>query len=141
MVVMISSKQIKKSINHAQNFSLIMINPQRSKKTVATSRLIDQCSSRQQQLIDNVLDEHQNVFQEPNEVPLHFQVKQSIELVPGSSLPNAYFYRRSILENKEIHRKIQDLIDKGQIFPSSSRFGSLVVLVPKKYGTWHMCID
>ena len=105
------------------------------------SLLIDQHSSRQQQQIDNILEEYQNIFQAPDGVPLHCQVKHSIELVPGSSLPNASVYRRSILKNEEIRRQIQDLNDKGHTRPSSSPCGSPVVLVPKIDGTWRMCID
>ena len=83
-----------------------MINPQQSKKSAATSRLTDQCNSRQQEQIDNILEEYHNIFQAPDGVPLHCQVKHSIELVPGSPLPNASVYKRSILKNEEIHRKI-----------------------------------
>ena len=132
---------MKNLINHAQNFALIMIKPQHSRKTATTNRSIDQCSSRQQQQIENILEEYHNIFQAPDGVPLHCQVKHSIELVPGSSLPSASFYRRSILENEEIHRKIQDLIDKGHIHPKSSPCGILVILVTKKDETWCMCID
>ena len=85
-----------------------MIKPQNSRKTVATSQLIDQHSSQQQEQIDNILEEYQNVFQDPNGVPLHYQVKHSIELVPRSSLPNTSLYKIPILENEEIHRQIQD---------------------------------
>ena len=87
-------QQTKKFINHAQKFALIMIKPQHSRKTATTSRLIDQRSSRQQQHIDKILEEYQNIFQAPDGVPLHCQVKHSIELVPGSSLPNSSVYRR-----------------------------------------------
>ena len=75
MVAMISAKQTETLINHAQKFALIMIKPQHSRNIVATSRLTDQRISRQQQLIDNILEECQNVFQDPNKVPLHCQVK------------------------------------------------------------------
>ena len=105
------------------------------------SRITNQRISRQQQQSDIILEEYQNIFQEPDGVPLHCQVKHSIELVPGSSLPKASIYRRSILENEEIHRQTQDLIDKGHIRPISSPCRSQVVLVPKKYETWCMCID
>lgn len=81
------------------------------------------------------------MFKDPIGVPLHCQVKHSIDLVPGSLLPNASLYRRFVLENEEICRQIQDLIDKGHIRPSSSPFGSPIILVPKKDGTWRMCID
>ena len=33
------------------------------------------------------------------------------------------------------------MIDKGHICPISSPYGILVILVPKKDGTWCMCID
>ena len=138
---MISAKKTKNLINHAQKFTLIMINPRHSRKTATTIQLTHQHSSRQHQQIDNILEEYWNVFQEPNRVPLHCQVKHSIEIVPSSSLPNTYVYRRSILKNEEIQRQIQDLIEKGHIHPSSSPCRSPIILVPKKDGTWYMCID
>ena len=58
MVAIISTKQTKKLINHAQKFVLIMIRPQHSRKTAATSQLPNQCSSRKQQQIDNILEEY-----------------------------------------------------------------------------------
>ena len=138
---MISTKQTKNLINHTQKFTLIIINPQHSRKTAETIQLTDQRNSRQQQHINHILEEYQNVFQELDGVYLHCLVKHSIELIHGSSLPNASIYKRSILENEEIRRQIQDLIDKGHIHPNSSPCGSPFVLVPKKEDTWHMCID
>jgi hypothetical protein len=38
-------------------------------------------------------------------------------------------------------KKIQELLEKEVIVPSSSPCGSLIVLVPNKDGTWHMCVD
>ena len=72
-----------------------MISPQHSRNTVATSRLTVQLSSRQQQQqqIDHILNEYRNLFQELDRVHLHCQVKNSIELVLGSSLPNVSIYR------------------------------------------------
>jgi hypothetical protein len=32
-------------------------------------------------------------------------------------------------------------LDQGVIRPSSSPCGSPIVMVPKKYGTWRMCVD
>ena len=45
------------------------------------------------------------------------------------------------MENDEIKRQIQELLQKGHIQPSSSPCGSLIVLVQKKDGTWRLCID
>ena len=38
-------------------------------------------------------------------------------------------------------RQIQELLQKGHIRPSSSPYGSPIVLVQKKDGTWRLCID
>jgi hypothetical protein len=65
-------------------------------------------------------------------VPLHFQVKHSIDLVPSAPLPNGPIYRCSLLENEEIKHQIHELIQKGHIQSSSSPCGSPIVLVQKK---------
>ena len=41
----------------------------------------------------------------------------------------------------EIKRQIKDLLDKGLIRPSTSPCGSSIVLIPKKDGSWRMCVD
>ena len=74
-------------------------------------------------------------------VPTHCQVKHSIDLIPGTPLPHEPIYRRSVLENDEIKRQIQELIQKGHICPSASPWGSPIVLAKKKDGTWRLCID
>jgi hypothetical protein len=45
------------------------------------------------------------------------------------------------MENAEIKKQIQELLDKGVIMPSTSPCGYPIVLVPKKDGTWRMCVD
>eukprot|EP00253_Pinus_taeda_P031913 PITA_31913 len=50
-------------------------------------------------------------------------------------------YRMLIMESMEIKEKIQELLNKGTICPSTSTCGSPIVLVPKKDGTWHMYVD
>ena len=62
IVSIISSKKMKKLINHDQKFALIMMKPQHSRKTATTSQLIAQHSSRQQQQIENILEEYHNIF-------------------------------------------------------------------------------
>ena len=88
-----------------------------------------------------VMEEYQDIFTSPTGVPLHCQVKHPIDLTLGAPLPNGLIYCCSVLENDEIKRQIQELLQKGHIRPSSSPCGSLVVLVQKKDGTWRLCID
>ena len=50
-------------------------------------------------------------------------------------------YRMSVVEMIEIKKQVQGLLDQGVIRPNSSPYGSLIVMVPKKDGTWRMCVD
>ena len=50
-------------------------------------------------------------------------------------------YRLSALENAEIKKQVQELLEKGFIKPSTSPCESPIVLVRKKDGSWRMCID
>ena len=45
------------------------------------------------------------------------------------------------MDNDEIKRQIQELLQNGHIRLSSSPCGSPIVLVQKKDGTWRLCID
>eukprot|EP00253_Pinus_taeda_P033506 PITA_33506 len=56
-------------------------------------------------------------------------------------LPNIVMHRLSALENAEIKKQVQELLEKGFIRPSTSACGSLIVLVRNKYRSWRMCID
>ena len=47
----------------------------------------------------------------------------------------------SVMQNEEIKKQVQELIEKRVIWPSTSPGGSPIVLVPKKDGSWRMCID
>ena len=50
-------------------------------------------------------------------------------------------YRTNPEETKEIQRQVQELLDKGYVRESLSPCALLVILVPKKDGTWRMCVD
>jgi hypothetical protein len=90
--------------------------------------------------MEKVVEEYRDIFTSPARVPLHCQVKHPINMTPGVSLPNGPIYRCSVLENDEIKWHIQEFLQKGHIRPSSSPYGSPIVLVHKKDGTWRLCI-
>eukprot|EP00253_Pinus_taeda_P032521 PITA_32521 len=69
------------------------------------------------------------------------QCRLPYNIKPFMNEPNGPIYRCSVLENDEIKRQIQELLQKGHIRLSSSPRGSPIVLVQKKDGTWRLCID
>jgi len=138
-ISLITAKQCSKIISKTRKFVFLTIRPQKKKKTVAAASKRGP-SARQLQM-DKIVEEYEDIFTSPAGVPLHCQVKHSIDLTPGAPLPNGPIYRRSVLENNEIRRQIQELLEKGHIRPSSSPCGSPIVLVQKKDGTWRLCID
>eukprot|EP00253_Pinus_taeda_P003890 PITA_03890 len=62
--------------------------------------------------MDKVVEKYDDIFTSPAGVSLHCQVKHSIDLTPSAPLPNGPIYQRSILENDEIKRQIQELLRK-----------------------------
>ncbi|GKB96188.1 putative reverse transcriptase domain-containing protein, partial [Tanacetum coccineum] len=69
------------------------------------------------------------------------QVKFQIDLVPGAAPIARAPYRFAPSEMKELFEQLKELSDKGFIRPSSSPWGSLVLFVKKKDGSFWMCID
>jgi hypothetical protein len=61
--------------------------------------------------------------------------------VPKAATPNRPAYRSNLEETKELQRQIEDLMSKGYVRESISPCTVLVLLVPKKDGTWKMCVD
>ena len=80
------------------------------------------------------------MFQEATRLPPKREIQHEIQLQQYCPLPNIDMYHMSIMENDEIKSKIKDMLDKGLIRPSTSPCGSSIVLIPKKDGTWCMCV-
>jgi hypothetical protein len=56
-------------------------------------------------------------------------------------LLNHALYKTNPEETKEIQRQVQELLDKGYVRESLSPCAVMVILVPKKDGSWCMCVD
>ena len=69
--------------------------------------------------MDKVVEEYRDIFTSPTGVPLHCQVKHPIDMTPGALLPSGPIYQCYIMENIEIKRQIQELLQKRHIRLSS----------------------
>jgi hypothetical protein len=131
---------MQKVISQMGKFIFFVIHSQNERKITATSKVFVADLSTQQNQVDKVMEEYSDIFSSPTRVPLHFQAKHRIDLTPDTLLQNGLVYHRSLLENEEIKRKIQELVHKGHIRPSSSPCESPTMLVQKKDGTWRLFI-
>ena len=103
-VSLITAKKCSKIISKTGKFVFLMIRPQGKKKVVATASR--QGSYTQQQHMDKVVEQYRDIFASPTGVPLHYQLRHSIDLLSGMPLPNGQIYRCSVLDNDEIRRQI-----------------------------------
>ncbi|KAG5235570.1 Integrase [Salix suchowensis] len=81
----------------------------------------------------SLMQEFDDVFPEdiPNGLPPLRGIEHQIDLVPGASIPNRLAYRSNPEETKELQRQVDNM----------SPCAVPVLLVPKKDGTWRMCVD
>ena len=94
-------------------------------------------------VIVDVLQDFSDVF--PDELPQGLPplrgIEHQIDLVPGAAIPNRPAYRSNPEETKELQKQVEELLEKGHIRESLSPCAVPVLLVPKKDGSWRMCVD
>ena len=107
-ISLIIAMKCSKVISETRIFFFLMICPYGKKKTVATTSI--EGSFARQQPMEKAVEEYGDIFTSPIGVPLHCQVKHSINMTPGVLLPNGIIYRRFVMENDEIKRQIHELL-------------------------------
>jgi hypothetical protein len=94
-------------------------------------------------VVVSLLQEYEDVF--PNDVPSGLPpirgIEHQIDFVPGATIPNRPAYRSNLEEIKELQRQVEELLAKGHVRESMSPCTVSVLLVPKKDGTWRMCVN
>ena len=91
----------------------------------------------------SLLKEFGEVFQNdiPSGLPPIQGIEHQIDFVPGAAISNRPAYRSNPEETKELQKQVSDLLDKCYIHESLSPCAVPVLLVPKKDGSWKMCVD
>ena len=100
---------------------------------------IDSARDRALKGFDDIFPESLPKFKQPPKG--RSNIYHSIELQPGTRPICQGLRRHSGPELDEINKQIQDYLDKGMIRPSSSPWGTNVLLVKKKDGTMRFCVD
>ncbi|GJX68055.1 putative CCCH-type zinc finger family protein [Tanacetum coccineum] len=90
-----------------------------------------------------LLKRFQSVFTKeiPAGLPPMRTIQHCLDLVPGATLPNKPAYQMNPTENAELQRLVDEILRKGMVRESMSPCAIPVLLVPKKDGSFHMCVD
>jgi hypothetical protein len=90
----------------------------------------------------HIVREFPDVF--PNDLPgmpPARSIEFNIELQPGIAPIAKAPYKMSPMELKELKIQLHDLLDKGYIHPSTSRWGCSALFVEKKDKELRLCVD
>ncbi|MCO5581284.1 hypothetical protein L7F22_035163 [Adiantum nelumboides] len=87
-------------------------------------------SSLEQKIL-NVLNKYEDCFADslPDELPPLRPEDHTIDVIPGSTPPNQPPYRVSLMQQEEILKQVNELLETGLIRPSTSPYCSPVLLV------------
>ena len=89
------------------------------------------------------MKEFEDLF--PEEIPSGLLplrgIEHKINFIPGAGIPNHSTYWTNPKEAKEIQRQVSELLAKGYVRERLSPCSIPVILVPKKDGSWRMCVD
>ena len=81
------------------------------------------CDPKIKNNLTKVVYDYDILFQEPKGLPPTREIQHDIHLQQDAPLPNIGMYRSSVIENANIKKQVQALLERGNIKPSSSLCG------------------
>ncbi|KAK1680969.1 hypothetical protein QYE76_041817 [Lolium multiflorum] len=94
-----------------------------------------------QPLLADLLQQHGDLFDEPQGLPPSRPCDHRIHLLPNTAPVAVRPYRYPQLQKDELERQVAVMLAQGIIRISTSPFSAPVLLVRKADGTWRFCID
>jgi hypothetical protein len=128
---------MKRLINTNKRYVLMVVR----EKDVDTSYAFLGCDPYHTHELIDIVSRYDDIFQKPDGLPPKREIQHEIHIQQNSPLPIVGMYRMSIVDMTEINKKVHGLLDQGVIMLNSFRCGSPIMMVPKKNGTWKMCVD
>ncbi|XP_026384957.1 uncharacterized protein LOC113280560 [Papaver somniferum] len=87
-----------------------------------------------------ILDEYQDIFQEPNQLPPKRSLDHSIPLQTNVAPVNKRAYKCPYIQKGVVEKLVQYMLNSGIIQPNHSPFSSPILLVKKKDNSWRFCV-
>ncbi|OMO52725.1 Integrase, catalytic core [Corchorus capsularis] len=130
-----TKSEIKEALNDNSVLILLLL----KYTLVSTNHLESELPSK----IVSLLSYYVDVFPKeiPSGLPPIWGIEHQIDFIPGAQIPNKLAYRTNPKETKELEKQVGELLQKGFVRESLSPCAIPVLLVPKKDGTWRMCVD
>jgi len=99
--------------------------------------LVDHMSSQQEDTkgpseVQSLVEEFNDLFQPPSQLPPSHACDHAIPLIPGASPIYSRPYHFAPAVKDEIEKQVNEMLHSGLIQKSSSPFASSVILVKKK---------
>jgi hypothetical protein len=130
LVSLITKAQVKDAVEELQTMCLVLLF-EPNKEVVLPAE------------IEQLLADYMDVVPEevPQGLPPMRDIQHAIDFIPGAVIPNRPAYRMSPQEHTEVQRQVEELLKKGLVRESVSPCAVPAILVPKKDGSWRMCVD
>ena len=137
---MISSLRKRKQVETRYLCSVSMVQEPSSSIHSATNFSTDGSSHFTTQM-RQILQNHSDILQPPSGLPPSRMWDHKIDLIDGAKPHNEKLRRMSPAELKGLEEQLEILLSNGWIRPSSSPFGSAVIMIKKKDGSYRASID